>query len=131
MSEHPHAELVRELLAALRAADTDRVEALLPETCVWHVPGRAGKLAGSHRGREAIAALARRLPDLCDGEFERHLIDVLANDHNAVALLRATGEREGRHLDTPICLRLRIEQEQVVEVWEFAWDLYQLDEFWS
>ncbi len=35
-------------------------------------------------------------------------------------------------LDNPTCLRLRLDPDgRIVEVWEFVWDLYHVDEFWS
>jgi hypothetical protein len=31
----------------------------------------------------------------------------------------------------PTCLRKRIEAGQIVEIWEFVWDLYAVDAVWS
>ena len=57
---------------------------------------------------------------------------MVANDDAcAVALFRGHAERDGKTLDNPTCLRMRIEHGQVVEVWEFVWDLFAVDEFWS
>ena len=56
---------------------------------------------------------------------------MLANDSHAVALFRGHGERQGRTLDNPTCLRMRLENDQVVEVWEFVWDLFAVDDFWT
>ena len=41
------------------------------------------------------------------------------------------GRRHGRKLDSPTCLRMRIQDGRIVEVWEFVWDLYAVDEFWA
>jgi hypothetical protein len=131
MSEHPNAVRVRELFDAFRRGDIDAVRAVIPEWAVWHFPGRRGQLAGSHRGRDAIFAFLLKVQGLTNGTFHLDLIDVLANDAQAVALFRGHGEREGKRLDNPTCLRMRIENGQVVEVWEFVWDLFAVDEFWS
>jgi len=34
-------------------------------------------------------------------------------------------------LDNPTCLRIRFENGEVAEVWEFVWDLFHVDDFWS
>ena len=128
---HPNAVRVRELFAAFRAGDVDAIRAAIAERAVWHFPGRHGQLAGSHRGRDAIFAFLLKVQALTDGTFHLDLIDVIANDEHAVALFRGHAERNGKTLDNPTCLRMRIERGEVVEVWEFVWDLFAVDEFWS
>jgi ketosteroid isomerase-like protein len=130
MSEHANASRVRELFDAFRRGDVGAIQAVIPDYAVWHFPGRHGQLAGAHRGREAIFAFLLRVQSLTAGSFHLELIDVLANDSRAVALFRGHGERDGRQLDNPTCLSMRLENGQVVEVWEYVWDLYAVDEFW-
>jgi ketosteroid isomerase-like protein len=48
-----------------------------------------------------------------------------------VALCRGHGTRAGRRLDNPTALVLRIDGGRIVEIREFVWDLYHVDEFWS
>ena len=52
--------------------------------------------------------------------------DVTASDRHG-----GRGTRDGKVLDKPICLRLRIDDGRIAEVWEFVWDLYAVDEFWT
>ena len=129
--EPPNAALVRGLFAAFARGDVAAIQAVLPPDAVWHFPGRRGQLAGSHRGREAIFAFLLRVQALSGGTFHLDLIDVVANDDRAVALFRGHGQREGRTLDNPTCLQLRIAGGQIVEVFEFVWDLYAVDDFWA
>ena len=131
MTEHPNAVRIRALFAAFRAGDVDTVRATIAEQAVWHFPGRRGKLAGAHRGRDAIFAFLLDVQALTDGTFHLELSDVLANDTHVVALFRGHGQRNGRTLDNPTCLQMRIAEGQVVEVREFVWDLFAVDEFWS
>lgn len=131
MTEHPNATRIRELFAAFRSGDVEAVRAIIPAQAVWHFPGRRGQLAGTHRGRDAIFAFLLNVRALTDNTFHLDLIDVLANDTHAVALFRGHGRRQDKTLDNPTCLRMRIEQGHVVEVWEFVWDLFAVDEFWS
>ena len=52
-------------------------------------------------------------------------------DSTYAAIFRGSGSRNGKSLDNPTCLRMRIEDGRVVELWEFVWDLYHVDDFWS
>jgi ketosteroid isomerase-like protein len=131
MSEHPNATRIRELFAAFRAGDVERIRELIPEDAVWHFPGRRGRLAGTHRGRDAIFGFLLNVQALTDHTFHLELIDVLADEAHAVALFRGHAQRRGKTLDNPTCLRMRLDEGKVVEVWEFVWDLFAVDEFWS
>lgn len=131
MTEHPNAVRIRGLFQAFRERDLAAIQAAIPERAVWHFPGRKGALAGSHRGREAILAFLGKVVALTEGSFALEIEDVVAGDRNAVVLFRGSGRREGRTLDNPTCLRIRIEDGQLVEIWEFVWDLYAVDEFWG
>ena len=132
MPEHPNATRVRDLFAAFKAGDLHTIRDTIPDDAVWHFPGRHGKLAGSHVGREAILTFLANVQVLTEGTFHVDLIDVLASDTNAVALFRGHGRRKAGVLDNPTCLRMRLDpQGRIVEVWEFVWDLYHVDEFWS
>lgn len=129
--EHPNAARVRALFAAFRHADLATIQATIPENAVWHFPGRAGKIAGSHRGRAAILQFLMSVPALTDGTFHLELEDVVANDRHAIALFEGSGTRNGKTLRNPTCLRMRIVDGQVVEIHEFVWDLFHVDDFWS
>ena len=131
MSEHPNALRVRELFDAFHRADIAKILDSIPADAVWHFPGRAGKLAGEHRGRDAILAFLANVQALTAGSFHLDLIDIVANDRHAVALFRGHGTRDGKTLDNPTCLRMRFENGRLSEIWEFVWDLYAVDEFWS
>jgi ketosteroid isomerase-like protein len=131
MPEHPGAARIRGLFQAFRDRDLAAIQAAIPEHAVWHFPGRKGALAGSHRGREAILAFLARVVALSEGSFRFEIEDVIASDTSAVAFFRGSGRRQGRTLDNPTCLRMRIQDGRIVEVWEFVWDLYAVDEFWA
>lgn len=129
--DHPNATRVRELFAAFERGDVAKIQETIADNAVWHFPGRKGRLAGTHKGRDAIFAFLLNVGALTNGTFHLNLIDVIANDRHAVALFRGSGQRNGKVLDNPTCLRMRLEEGKVVEVWEFVWDLYDVDEFWA
>src|SRR5262249_37303712 len=122
---------VRELFAAFLAGDLAVMEATIADDCVWRFPGRRGQLAGAHTGRDAILRFLLRVQSLTDGTFRLDLIDVLANDRQAVAIFRGRGTRNGKQLDNPTCLRICLEGGQAVDIWEFVWDLDHVEDFWS
>lgn len=131
MSDHPNAIRIRELFEAFHRRDLAAIQASIPEQAVWHFPGRQGALAGSHVGRPAILAFLGQVMALTQGTFRLELEDVIANERSAAAFFRGSGARGGRTLDNPTCLRMRIDGGQLVEIWEFVWDLYAVDAFWS
>lgn len=129
--DHPNAARIRELFAAFRQRDLATIQQVIPEDAVWHFPGQRGQIAGDHQGREAILGFLLKVQALTNGTFHLDLIDVIANDERAVALFRGHGERSGKQLDNPTCLVMRMRAGQVVEVWEYVWDLFHVDDFWS
>ena len=131
MDEHPNAARIRRLFTAFRNADVATLQAMIPADAVWHFPGRRGKLAGAHRGRDAIFAFLMNVQTLTGATFHLDLVDVIANDEHAVALFRGHGQRAGKHLDNPTCLHFRLRDGDIAEVWEYVWDLYHVDDFWS
>ena len=132
MSEHPNAMRVRDLFAAFRDQDIEAIQRAIVKDCVWHFPGRSGALAGSHQGYEGIFAFLARVGELTDGTFHLDLEDVVANDARAIALFRGHGRRsDGRQLDNPTCLVIRLKDGTVVDIHEYVWNLYEVDDFWA
>ncbi len=130
-NEHANAMMVRRLFQAFREGDLATVATTIDDDVTWHFPGRTGGLRGDHRGRDQVFHFLGRVMELSGGTFQLELLDVVANDRRAVALFRGRGLRRGRTLDNPTCLHMRIENGRIVELWEFVWDLYHVDEFWA
>ena len=105
MSTHPNALRIRRLFDAFHHGDLATIQEMIPEAAVWYFPGRRGQLAGEHRGRDAVLAFLMKVQALTNHSFHLDLVDVLANDENAVVLFRGRGERDGKTLDNPTCLR--------------------------
>ena len=132
MAEHPNALAVRQLLDAFTTGDLAAVEAGIDPDCTWRFPGREGALAGTHVGRTAVFDLLGRVMALTEGTFAFDLVDVLASDERAVVLFRGRGARaDGRRLDNPTALVLRLRDGRAVEVDEYVWDLPEVEAFWS
>jgi uncharacterized protein len=131
VAEHANARRVRDLFAAFRCGDLAVIEDVIAPACAWRFPGRRGQLAGDHVGRDAILRFLLLVPELTQGTFHLDLIDVVANDHHAVALFHGHGSRNGKRLDNPTCLHIRLEGGRAVEIREFVWDLEHVEDFWS
>ena len=131
MAEHPNASRIRELFAAFRAGDVAAIDGAIADDAVWCFPGRRGKLAGEHRGKDRIFSFLMNVQGLTGGTFHLDLADVAASDEHAVAIFRGHGEREGRRLDNPTALVIRFSGDKIAELREFVWDLEHVEEFWS
>ena len=132
MTDHPNATLIRELCSAFDTQDAEAIRSAIAPDCVWHFPGRDGALAGSHTGHDAIFSFLIRVGELTDGTFQLDVEDVVANDNRAVVLFRGHGRRsDGRRLDNPTCLAIRLKDGKAIEIHEFVWNLYEVDDFWE
>jgi uncharacterized protein len=123
-------ELLRALYDAFGRKDFQAIEGLLSDDVVVHQPGR-NPLSGDYRGKEAALGLIRSLGERSGGTLQIHVHDVVASDEHAVALLRVTGQREGRELDLPVVQVWHVRDGKLTELWIHPLDLYAIDEFWA
>ncbi len=131
MVEHPNVALIKKMYDALVEGNyIATLTELFSQDVVWHLPG-SGPLAGQHRGREAVFAAMRQFEQLSEGTIRIEVHDILANDEHAVALLRATGTRRGKHQDSLEIDIHHIRNGKVTEFWSFSEDQRVTDEFWS
>jgi ketosteroid isomerase-like protein len=129
--EHPNTALIRRLFQAFAERDFAAAQSIVAENAVWHFPGTRGALAGEHRGREAILRFLASVMTLTGGTFHLDIEDITASDNNAVVLFAGHGQRDGKTLDNPTALRVRIRDGQAVEFREFVWDLAHVEDFWA
>ncbi len=130
MADHPNAALLRNGYEAFNKGDMATLREMFSEDMVWHVPGN-NLLTGEHRGRDAVFAFFARIAELSGGTYRAELHDVLANDEHAVGLARATGNRQGKQLDTRDVAIYHVRNERITEAWTFTEDQRVTDEFWS
>jgi uncharacterized protein len=131
VADHPNAAVIRELLDAFADGNIAAIESRVHPDCVWRFPGRRGALAGEHRGRDAVFAFFGKVMALTDGTFGMDVTDVVAGDDRAVVLFRGHGSRpDGRTLDNPTSLVIRLDDGRAIEVDEFVWDLEAVESFW-
>ena len=128
-----HAEneaLVRRIFAAFAEKRGFALRDAFADDATWTVPG-SGTMAGTFSGREEIFGFLGRLPKETDGTYSSSLIDVLASEHRAAALYRASGTRNGRRLELDQVLLFRIEGGLVREVLALPSDPQAFETFWA
>ena len=134
MDEHPNARLVREFHVAqgrlYADGDPGPASALLAEDVVWHVPGR-NRIAGEHRGREAVLRYFHARREAMGGTFRVHVHDVLANDERVVILAGGRAERAGRPVTWETAGIFRIAGGRIAECRLVPFDQYEFDAIWS
>jgi hypothetical protein len=126
--EHRNAVLIRRLYDAYARRDRDTISSLIAEDCRWIIPGR-GAQAGVYEGRVAILELFRGMMRDSNGTARIELEAVVADDQYAVVLQRGSGTIRGKSAVLDECLVHRIEGGRVVEMKEYQFDLYTLDEW--
>jgi uncharacterized protein len=104
--EHPNAALTRRVFAAF-GSDAMVISAALARDVVWRVPGHT-VMSGEYRGRRAVVEFLRRTGLETGGTYRSRLHTVFADDEWAVAIHRATGNRNGIALDVEQALVIRI-----------------------
>jgi ketosteroid isomerase-like protein len=127
-AEHPNAALTRRVFAAF-GKDAMAISAALARDVVWRVPGQTA-MSGEYRGRRDVVEFLRRTGLETDGTYRSRLHTVFADDEWAVAIYRATGSRNGLHLDVEQALVIRIEDGLWREVTAVPLDS-SFERFWA
>jgi ketosteroid isomerase-like protein len=68
---------------------------------------------------------------LTGGTFHLDIEDIAAGGNSVVVPFTGHGQRNGKTLDNPTSLRVRIQEGQAVEFREFVWDLAHVEDFWD
>ena len=96
---HPNEDLVRRGYKAFGTGDIATLSELFADDIVWHAGGRS-PITGDYKGKDEVFGFFAQLAERAGGTFRIDIHDVLANDEHVVALVMATGEREGKTLNS-------------------------------
>jgi ketosteroid isomerase-like protein len=127
-SEHPNAALTRRVFAAF-GKNPLVVARTLADDIVWRVPGNT-VMSGEYHGRRAVVEFLRRTGSETGGTYRSRLHTVFADDDWAVAIYRATGRRNGIHLDVDQAFVIRCRDGQWREVTAVPLDS-AFERFWA
>jgi ketosteroid isomerase-like protein len=121
---------LREGYGAFASGDLATVQRLFHPGIIWHAQ-RLGQLGGDHVGWPAVAEFFGLSMELTRGTFRVELLDVLTNATGGAAVVRSSGERDGKRLDDRQVHLYQFESGQVVEVWQFVGDGHAAEDFWA
>jgi ketosteroid isomerase-like protein len=127
---HPNEDLLRKGYEAFAQGDLATLSDLLADDIVWHVPG-SSPLAGEYRGKQEVFGFFGKIAELSGGNFRLEIHDVLANDKHGVALVKASGNRQGRTLNDNAVHVWDIEGGTPTGFWSYPGDQQAVDAFWS
>lgn len=123
-------DVVRHWYEAWARGDIDEAAELLAPQVVWHVPGRS-PVGGEYKGREAVAEALQTFRERTGGTFHSELIDLLSSASTVIALVRNTGRRGDRLLDSRQAFQFDVAGGRIAEIWIYVDDLHAVDAFWS
>jgi uncharacterized protein len=130
MAKHPNVAVFEHAYQAFTTGDMAKLAEVFAEDVVWHTAGN-NPVSGDFHGRDAAFASFGQLFERSGGTYRPELHDVLANDEHTVALLHATGQREGKTLDRNYVIVLHIADGKIKEAWEADTEQAAWDDFWS
>ena len=131
MASNSPLNVVREYFDALSAKDFAAVAALLADDIVWHQPG-GNQFSGTHRGGSAVNDMIGGMMSVSRGTFELSLTSSpMANGNLVAASVHFAAQREESSMAMDGVDLLRIEGDQIAEVWLFSADQQAEDSFWG
>jgi ketosteroid isomerase-like protein len=124
-TEHPNATLIRRGLEAFNRGEIDAFANLVADDVVWHQIG-----AETIRGKQAMAESMPGAGEV-DWQITADVHDVVANDEHAVALVNATGTRNGKTLKYRTAEILHMRDGKITERWAFSDDPEAIKRFFG
>jgi uncharacterized protein len=115
---------------AFGRGDLEAVRAMWTDDIEWVIPGR-NPLAGTYRGPDAVMGFFAKLMDLSGGTFNLEVRDVTASDEHVVVLVKSSGERSGRKLQSSGAHVWQIRDGKACKFVGLEQDQYTDDDFWS
>ena len=114
-------------LTAMRSGDRETGYGFLADDIVLHIPGRSS-FAGTHRGRDATRDYVESAIALSHGgEVEVELVDTLVSGERVALIVLERFTRDEGVLEIRRCNVYRVRGEEIVEVWIFEADQYDVD----
>jgi uncharacterized protein len=113
---------------AFNRADVPVLVDLFDEHIVWHFPG-SSRLAGNHRGRDAVLGVLGAYGAAGGGTLKANVIDIMASDDHVAGVANDTASHNGRSLDVRSTVVFSMREGKVTEAWHYIDDLSSLDAF--
>jgi ketosteroid isomerase-like protein len=127
---HPNEEAVRGSYEAFARRDLPSLLELFSDEITFVIPGRSIQ-SGTFSGREEIARYFSLVGAHTQGTHRVEVLDLLANDSRAVALVRAHGRRGDQVLDMTVVHIWEMVDQRPAKLLLLPADQYAFDAFWS
>lgn len=106
------------------------LRALLAEDVIWHVPGES-RIAGEHRGVEAVLSYFETRRDMTDATFAVSVHGAAMIGDRVVQLAGGSAEREGRQASWETVGVFRVLDGRIAECWLIPFDQAEFDRIWG
>ena len=124
--QHPNIDLVQGLYAAYMGGDRERVAAAFDPEVKWHNSGHDAT-SGTLVGVDAI--LGYLMGENHVDDYSLDVVDMLASDERVAVIARTSGRRGEQRIVNDFVQVIRLEDERISEVWNYAWDQQALAQF--
>ena len=123
---HPNITLVNNFFTAYGSNDLGGIKKVLAQNILWHVPGEH-PLSGTKKG---ISEVLDFLGKLSKGAFKAEPLVMGVNDNYVIDCHRNWSNlKNSENLNAMSCLLWRIEDNQIVEVYNFPENQKDVDTF--
>lgn len=126
--KHPNIQLIESFFMAYSNADFEGMKRVMAVDVKWHIPGKH-PFSGTKTG---ISQLMEYLEKLNEFGFKAEQIVVGVNDNYVIDCHRNWSTLSGpRVLNAMSCLLWKIEENMIVEVFNFPQEQYLVDDFFN
>ena len=127
---HPNEEAVRQGYEAFARRDLPALMDLFSDEITFVVPGRSIQ-SGTFSGKDEVGRYFSLVGAHTEGTHRVEVLDLLANDSRAVALVRALGRRGDQVFDMTVIHIWEMADQRPVKLLLLPADQYAFDAFWS
>ena len=126
-----HEEIVRNYYEARHSGTAQAFwSEYVADDVAYHLPART-PLGGDFYGKSEVRRALAAIYALSGETFRLELLDVTTSASHAVALVRATAQRDGKVLDSRQAHVFEIVDGQITSIWNYGYDRYAIDAFWT
>jgi ketosteroid isomerase-like protein len=127
---HPNEQLLRACYDAFERRDIPGLLAMFSDDIAFTIPGTSVQ-SGTFAGKQEVGRYFAIVQRHAAGTHRVEVLDVLAGDARAIALLRALGSRGDAVFDMMVVHIWEISEGKVTGVRIVPTDQYAFDAFWS
>ena len=129
-TEHPNADIVRQMYQALEKGDFPAYLNLMADDVVYHAAGHCF-FAGDYLGKENLGKLAVTVYSETQGTHRVTRRQIMGTASHVAVIDTWKAERKGRTIHMDNLLVYRVVDGKIAECWEFIEDVVEHDAFWA